>query len=302
MLHVHKLRKAFGNLVAVDEISFDVQGGECFGLLGPNGAGKTTAITMLVGALSPDGGEATLEGEKINLRSYGPKRKIGFVPQEIGLYEALSSQANLQFFGSLYGLSDPSRQREIDRVLEIVGLKDRSHEPVSTFSGGMKRRLNIACALLHQPKLLVLDEPTVGVDPQSRNAIFDTLEDLRRDGMALIYTTHYMEEVERLCDRIAIMDHGQVVALGSLPELLKQLPAASGIRLDMTSDLPADFRYPGVDVEGRSLLFGTSNPMKDLPPLLNRLAEGGMSFENIRTFQPSLEQVFLHLTGRSLRD
>jgi ABC-2 type transport system ATP-binding protein len=149
---------------------------------------------------------------------------------------------------------------------------------------------------------LVLDEPTVGVDPQSRNAIFDTMEDLRRDGMALIYTTHYMEEVERLCDRIAIIDHGQVVALGSLPELLKQLPAASGIRLDMTSDLPADFRYPGVVVEGRSLLFGTSNPMNDLPPLLNRLAEGGMRFENIRTFQPSLEQVFLHLTGRSLRD
>jgi ABC-2 type transport system ATP-binding protein len=302
VLHVSKLRKAYGKLVAVDEISLDISPGECFGLLGPNGAGKTTAITMLVGAVSPDSGQATLDGEPIHLRAYSPKRKIGFVPQEIGLYESLGCRANLHFFGSLYGVSDADLAKSAERVLEIVGLRDRADEPVSNFSGGMKRRLNIACALMHRPKLLVLDEPTVGVDPQSRNAIFETLDNLQRDGMALIYTTHYMEEVERLCDRIAIMDHGKIVATGTLAELLKLLPGTRGIQLDLSTDLPPNFRYPGVEIEGRSLLFSTSQPMEDLPPLLTRLAQDGLSFENIRSFQPSLEQVFLHLTGRSLRD
>ena len=306
MLQVRHLRKAFGELVAVDDISFDVAEGECFGLLGPNGAGKSTAITMLVGATSPDGGEAILDGDAIHLRAFGAKRKIGYVPQEIGLYEMLDCRANLRFFGALYGLTGAVLNTATDRVLATVGLQDRDREPVANFSGGMKRRLNIACALMHQPKLLVLDEPTVGVDPQSRNAIFDCLDALRAEGMALIYTTHYMEEVERLCQRVAIMDNGSIIAEESIANIRKLLPQTNEVVVELegnvsklTAALPGTQRQ---ELNETTLTLEIADLNRDLPRALMALSDLGIRYQSVRTQEGTLEEVFLHLTGKTLRD
>ena len=212
MLQVDRLSKRYGERVAVNAISFSIAQGETVGLLGPNGAGKTTAIAMISGISRPDGGEVSLCGVSLSQDANALKRRVGLVPQDLALYEELSAWANLQLFGGLYGLSAAELQPRAKAALALVGLADRSTDRVNTFSGGMKRRLNIAGALLHEPDLILLDEPTVGVDPQSRNAIFDNLEDLKRRGKTLLYTTHYMEEAERLCDRVLILDHGKVLA------------------------------------------------------------------------------------------
>ncbi len=212
MLQVDRLSKRYGERVAVDAISFSIAQGETVGLLGPNGAGKTTAISMICGISKPDSGEVTLGGVKLTQDANALKRRVGLVPQDLALYEELSAWANLQLFGGLYGLGAAELQPRAQAVLALVGLTDRSADRVKTFSGGMKRRLNIAGALLHEPDLILLDEPTVGVDPQSRNAIFDNLEELKRRGKTLLYTTHYMEEAERLCDRVLILDHGRILA------------------------------------------------------------------------------------------
>jgi ABC-2 type transport system ATP-binding protein len=212
MLQVESLSKRYGERVAVNAVSFSIAQGETVGLLGPNGAGKTTAIAMISGISRPDGGEVTLSGVSLARDANALKRRVGLVPQDLALYEELSAWANLQLFGGLYGLSAAELQPRAKAALALVGLADRSTDRVNTFSGGMKRRLNIAGALLHEPDLILLDEPTVGVDPQSRNAIFDNLEDLKRRGKTLLYTTHYMEEAERLCDRVLILDHGKVLA------------------------------------------------------------------------------------------
>lgn len=247
MLEVRGVRKTFGDLVAVHDVSFTLNAGEVLGLLGPNGAGKTTTVAMIAGLMAPASGEVLVEGAPLNGDTDPKKRRIGLVPQDLALYDELSALANLRFFGALYDLEPAALERAIDSSLTLVGLADRARDKVSTFSGGMKRRLNLAASLLHDPDILLLDEPTVGVDPQSRNAIFSNLETLKAQGKALLYTTHYMEEVERLADRVVIVDHGRVIAYDTLAGLQHHAPAGT-------------------------------------------------------TGHASLEQIFLSLTGRTLRD
>jgi linearmycin/streptolysin S transport system ATP-binding protein len=226
ILEVQNLRKSFGSLVAVDEVSFTVEAGRLVGLLGPNGAGKTTTVAMIAGLLTPDRGDVLVGGARLAGDTDPGKRRIGLVPQDLALYDELSAEANLRFFGSLFGLTGRALDASMRSALELVGLADRAREAVKAFSGGMKRRLNLAAGLLHDPDILLLDEPTVGVDPQSRNAIFENLEVLKARGKALLYTTHYMEEAERLADRIVVIDHGRVIADDTVAAL--QARAAGG--------------------------------------------------------------------------
>jgi ABC-2 type transport system ATP-binding protein len=252
MLVARDLWKSYGSKAAVAGVSLDVRAGEILGLLGPNGAGKSTTVAMLCGLTPPDRGAVTLEGSPVGDEASPAKRRIGLVPQDIALYEDLPALDNLELFGALYGVEGPVLRERARAALELVGLADRAKDKPQAFSGGMKRRLNIACALVHDPDVLLLDEPTVGVDPQSRNAIFENLVSLRARGKALLYTTHYMEEAERLCDRVVIVDHGKVAAAGARGELVGLLP-------------------PGKR---------TRTVVRDA----------------------SLEDVFLHLTGKQLRD
>jgi ABC-2 type transport system ATP-binding protein len=234
MLQVDRISKRYGERVAVNAISFSIAQGETVGLLGPNGAGKTTAIAMIGGISKPDGGEVRLGGVSLAQDANAFKRRVGLVPQDLALYEELSAWANLQLFGGLYGLDAAELQPRARAALALVGLADRSTDRVKTFSGGMKRRLNIAGALLHEPDLILLDEPTVGVDPQSRNAIFDNLEELKRRGKTLLYTTHYMEEAERLCDRVLILDHGDILASGTVAHFMQQYTNLEGAFMQLT--------------------------------------------------------------------
>ena len=233
MLEIRNLRKTFGDLVAVDDVSFTVKTGELVGLLGPNGAGKTTTVSMICGLVTPDRGQVLIGGAPLAGDTDPKKRRIGLVPQDLALYDELSATANLRFFGSLYSLTPKALGAAIERTLTLVGLADRARDLVKNFSGGMKRRLNLAAGLLHDPDILLLDEPTVGVDPQSRNAIFDNLEALKASGKALLYTTHYMEEAERLADRIVIIDHGRVVADDTVAGMRARVPGANGERVSL---------------------------------------------------------------------
>jgi ABC-2 type transport system ATP-binding protein len=235
MLSIQHLRKSFGPLVAVDDVSFTLERGQLVGLLGPNGAGKTTTVSMIAGLVSPEKGDVLVGGERLNGDTDPKKRQIGLVPQDLALYEELSARANLRFFGALYGLSGAALEKAIASAMELVGLADRLRDRVATYSGGMKRRLNLAAGLLHDPDILLLDEPTVGVDPQSRNAIFENLELLKSRGKALLYTTHYMEEVERLADRIVVMDHGKVIAEDTLDGLQSRVATVGGGRATLES-------------------------------------------------------------------
>lgn len=244
MLNVQHLRKSYNQLVAVDDVSFSVAGGQLLGLLGPNGAGKTTTVSMVAGLLTPDAGEVLIAGARLTGDTDPRKRKVGLVPQDLALYDELSAQANLEFFGALYGLHGAPLRDAIDRALTLVGLADRRRDAVNSYSGGMKRRLNLAAGLLHDPEILILDEPTVGVDPQSRNAIFDNLELLKSQGKALLYTTHYMEEVERLADRVVIVDRGRVIADDTLAGMKARVPGADG---------PASLESVFLALTGRSL-------------------------------------------------
>ena len=219
MLIVRNVRKSFGPLLAVDDVSFSIDFGRIVGLLGPNGAGKTTTVSMIAGLTTPDAGEVIVGGRALRGDTDPAKRRIGLVPQDLALYEELSARDNLRFFASLFGLAGAARARAVEQVLSLVGLFDRADDRVAAFSGGMKRRLNLAAGLLHDPDILLLDEPTVGVDPQSRNAIFENLDTLKRRGKAVLYTTHYMEEAERLADRIVVIDHGRVIADDTLAGL-----------------------------------------------------------------------------------
>ena len=241
MIRVDRLTKVFPlaggkTLTAVDDVSFVVEPGEVYGLLGPNGAGKTTTLAMITGLTPPDSGTISVAGATLAADPDGLKRRIGLVPQDLALYDEISARANLEVFGALYGMKGAALKRAIDDALVLVGLADRAGDKVSAFSGGMKRRLNIAGAMLHDPELILLDEPTVGVDPQSRNAIFDNLAELRRRGKTLVYTTHYMEEAERLCDRILIIDHGRILADDTLAGLLANVPVANRVVVDVAED------------------------------------------------------------------
>src|SRR6266481_9126312 len=233
MLEVKGLTKSYGKLLAADGIGFRADSGETVGLLGPNGAGKTTTVSIIAGLLSPDSGEVLIEGKQVNSDTDPVKLKIGLVPQDMALYDKLSARDNLTFFAALYSLAGAKAKQAMGDVLNLVGLSDRAGDKVETFSGGMKRRLNVAAALLHGPQILLLDEPTVGVDPQSRNAIFDNLEALKKRGKTLIYTTHYMEEAERLCDRIIIIDHGKVIANDTLHGLHRMLPVTNVLAIEL---------------------------------------------------------------------
>ena len=235
MLEIRNLRKTFGDLVAVDDVSFALERGQLVGLLGPNGAGKTTTVSLITGLLTPDRGQILIDGQPLAGDTHPAKRRIGLVPQDLALYEELSARANLRFFGALYQLSGKVLDEAIRSALTLVGLVDRERDLVKTFSGGMKRRLNLAAGLLHDPDILLLDEPTVGVDPQSRNAIFENLETLKQQGKALLYTTHYMEEAERLADRIVVIDHGRVIADDTLAGLRALAPAAPGMPVSLES-------------------------------------------------------------------
>lgn len=305
MIHVQNVTKTFPGVVALDNVSFSVQSGEFFGLLGPNGAGKSTLMNLLVGYRDPDRGQISINGNRVTQAGLDTRIAVGLVPQTLALYEEISAQENLEIFGSLYHIERKKLRNKIKDMLESVQLYDRRKDRVETFSGGMKRRLNLVASLLHEPELLLCDEPTVGVDPQSRNAIFDFLQKLNRDGKTIVYTTHYMEEVERLCSRIAIIDFGKVIAEGTIDEVLQKLPFEESIfitRDPRSSEHIGLFRNLGVliDEENRwelKLLPGTR-----LSEFFELAEKNGIPPSSIELHRPTLEAVFLHLTGRRLRD
>ncbi|XHS76749.1 ATP-binding cassette domain-containing protein [Burkholderiaceae bacterium UC74_6] len=306
MLSAEGLGKSFGDRRVVDGVSLKLERGQTLGLLGPNGAGKSTTVSMLCGLLPPDAGRVLVDGQPLAGDADPRKSRIGLVPQELALYDALSARANLETFAALYGLSGSTRRERVDQALGVAGLTDRAADTVATYSGGMKRRLNIACALLHEPDVLIFDEPTVGVDPQSRNAIFDVLESLKAQGRALLYTTHYMEEAERLCDQIVIMDHGRVLAADRLEALLAGMKMAAMLemRVQGEADRAALAALPGVlGVEGEAptLSLGLAH-LEDAAGVLLELKRQGVRVQQFSTARASLEGLFLELTGRSLRD
>ncbi|HJQ75917.1 MAG TPA: ABC transporter ATP-binding protein [Acidimicrobiia bacterium] len=309
VLAADSLSKSFGDLQAVDDVTVVIDEGETFGLLGPNGAGKTTTISMISGLLEPDSGSVTLGGERISTGSTRGRSAIGLVPQELAIYPDLTGEENLQFFGRLYGMNGTELEGRVTEILDLIGLIDRKDDRTSEYSGGMKRRLNIGIGLLHRPRLLVLDEPTVGVDPQSRNAILESVESLSREGMAVLYTTHYMEEAERLCDRVAIIDEGKIQAQGTRRELVSMVGEKDRVSISGSGDLPAAAEavrdVPGVTSTSASdhrIEILADRASSILPELLSRVAAAGGAITGVEVEEPNLEAVFLHLTGKALRD
>lgn len=303
------LVRRFGALTAVDDVSLRIEAGETVGLLGPNGAGKTTAISMMSGLLTPDAGSVHVCGVSMLDRPLAAKRHLGLVPQDLAIYPELSARDNLRFFGRLQGLGGAALAGRVDEVLELVGLQDRARGAAKEFSGGMKRRLNIGIGLLHRPTLLILDEPTVGVDPQSRNAILESVEALTREGMAVLYTTHYMEEAQRLCDRIAVMDAGRVQAQGTRDELVALTGGADTISLAGSGDVEAAAEALGtlpavqqVAQDGRGLQLTVQGAAGVISQVVTRASGAGMELHDVQVSRPDLESVFLHLTGKALRD
>lgn len=310
VLVVDSLVRRFGDLTAVDEVSFRIAPGETYGLLGPNGAGKTTTISMVAGLIAADAGTVTVAGELMTPRTTEPKRHLGLVPQELAIYPDLTGRENLTLFGRLQGLRGAELKARVDQVLDLIGLADRAKDRSKEYSGGMKRRLNIGIGLLNRPTLLILDEPTVGVDPQSRHAILESVESLSGEGMAVLYTTHYMEEAERLCDRIGIIDSGRLQAEGTRDDLIRLTGGVDTIRLGGSGgDLAAaahELRLiPGVErveAERRSATL----TVKDAPALVAQVvgtaSDCGVTLADVEISRPDLESVFLHLTGKGLRD
>jgi ABC-2 type transport system ATP-binding protein len=299
-------------VMAVKEISFTIERGEIFSLLGPNGAGKTTTIGMLNGLLIPTSGEAVIDGHSIITAASQAKECIGVVPEEIALYSGLSAHENLDFWGKMYGLDRQLRQKRITEVLEIVDLTDRAKDKVSTFSGGMKRRLNIAVGLLHNPKIVYMDEPTVGIDPQSRRRILDTVKELNRQGMTILYTTHYMEEAEELSHRVGVIDHGELIALGTQEELaslvgeydtVQLVPVGTDLALQSIADSLKELS--GVHqacAESDQLIVQAKDASNALPQIVSYFNQTALPLKRIDIQEPNLETLFLHLTGRTLRD
>jgi len=308
-IEVLDLRKSFGENHAVQGVSFDVKQGEIFSLLGPNGAGKTTTISMLSCLLRPNDGDARVMGHSIRSDPTGVKSALGVVPQEIALYEDLTARENLSFWGKMYNLRGSKLKSRVDEVLDIIELRDRANERVGKYSGGMKRRVNIGVALLHKPKVIYMDEPTVGIDPQSRRNILDSVVKLKNEGMTVLYTTHYMEEAQELSDHIGIMDHGKLIACGTGEELIKLVGQQTRIDLTLNGD-GANVMKLWQDIEGVSrvsaedglvtVLVTDSNLV--LPHLFEAAAQLSMRITSVDIREPNLEAVFLHLTGRALRD
>jgi ABC-2 type transport system ATP-binding protein len=309
LLHVDALVRRFGERVAVDHVSFDIGAGETYGLLGPNGAGKTTTISIIAGLLGADEGTVTLGGVPITTAPSTQKRMLGLVPQDIALFGDLTARENLRFFGGLQGMRGKALDSRIDATLDVVGLLDRAGDRVDTFSGGMQRRANIAVGLLHEPKLLILDEPTAGVDPQSRNQILESIEALRAAGLGVLYTTHYMEEAERLCDRVGIIDLGRIVAEGTRRELVAQIGEHDLIVLNgsdhdgqAASRVRALPGIVGVTRRDGGIEVAASDASTVLAAVVTEVTATGMVLTGVEVREPNLESVFLHLTGKALRD
>jgi ABC-2 type transport system ATP-binding protein len=308
MISVQNLRKKYGEQIALNGIDFSIRKGEFYGLLGPNGAGKTTTIGIISTILEPDEGSVTINDLPLKDNKIACKRMIGVVPQEIALYDKLTAKQNLFFWGSLYGIDNDTLTKRIDETLQLLGLADRANDKVSTYSGGMKRRINIASALLHRPEILFMDEPTVGIDPQSRNLIFEVVEKLHKEGMTIVYTTHYMEEAERFCDRIGIIDKGSIVAQGTLTELLETSKLQETIvfsAANLTDELIAKIKseiMEDVLVEKDVIRFPVDNVKTRLPQLVNQCSAVGLEISQIEIQKINLESIFLKLTGKQLRD
>ena len=308
-IQIQDLHKKFGEIAAVRGVSFEVQAGEIFSLLGPNGAGKSTTISMLACLLEPTQGDACVAGHSIRRDSQGVKAALGVVPQDIALYPDLSARENLEFWGKMYGLRGAALRQRVDDVLEIIGLADRQKGRVGTFSGGMKRRVNIGAALVHRPQVIIMDEPTVGIDPQSRRHILDNVKQLNRQGMTVLYTTHYMEEAQELSDHIAIMDQGKVIACGTHDELVKIVGEMDRIDLTLATEsapiIESLRNTAGVhDLSAQdgqlTLLVEDSNLV--LPRLFESASQAHSRITSVAIQEPNLEAVFLHMTGKALRD
>jgi ABC-2 type transport system ATP-binding protein len=311
ILEVKELVKKYGDFTAVNGISFDIKEGEIFSLLGPNGAGKTTTISMLSTLYVPTSGEAIVGGHSVTKEPMAVRNLIGVVPQELALYEDLTARENLVFWGQMYGLSGKPLKTRVEEVLEQIGLADKAKNRVKTYSGGMKRRVNIGVGLLHKPKLLFMDEPTVGIDPQSRRAILDSVKDLNKQGMTVLYTTHYMEEAEELSDRVGIIDHGELIALGTQAELTKQVGQMETLILHVSENddpeaLAAAIRtlkmVRKADVTDHTVTVIVPEAEEALAPAVTKANELGIKIHSVDMREPNLEAVFLHLTGRALRD
>jgi linearmycin/streptolysin S transport system ATP-binding protein len=305
MIEVHELTKSFGEIQALRGVSFTVREGEIFGLLGPNGAGKTTTISIIAGLLGPDSGTVQVAGMDIRKSGRAARQLLGVVPQDIALYDELTGRENLHFWGGLYGLSGAALRGEAQRVLDLVGLAERADDPVREYSGGMKRRLNLSVGLIHRPRCVLLDEPTLGIDPQARINILDIIQGGVSGGMTVIYTTHYLEEAEKICDRIAIIDQGKILAQGTLKELV-HLAGEENI-VTVTGSFSREQVMPLIDrgkvqlVEDNSVRMALSD-QRELGPILAKFFSAGIRVGEISIREPSLEAVFIKLTGRELRD
>ena len=308
MITVENLKKSYGTHVALNGINFSIKEGEFYGLLGPNGAGKTTTISIISTIVEPDSGKVTINNMDLQKNKVACKKIIGVVPQEIALYDKLSAVENLHFWGSLYNVEKSLLDKRIHENLELLGLADRKDDKIKNYSGGMKRRINIAAALLHQPKILFMDEPTVGIDPQSRNLIFDVVEKLHKNGMTIIYTTHYMEEAEKFCDRIGIIDKGEIIVQGTFNELrefskmkesilVRYANTGNEIENKIKQNLKGDFA-----LNGNEIIFSCNDIKSDLPKVVNACSEIGLELSHIDIQQVNLETIFLKLTGKQLRD
>ena len=311
MLEVRNLVKKYGEKLAVDDISFDIREGEIFSLLGPNGAGKTTTISILSTLFSPSAGDASILGYSVTKNPMEVKRLIGVVPQEIALYDDMTALENLNFWGEMYGLSGGTLKARVKELLEQIGLADRAKERIKTYSGGMKRRVNIAVGLMHKPRLLFMDEPTVGIDPQSRRAILDSVKALNKEGMTILYTTHYMEEAQELSDRVGIIDHGKLIALGTQSELTAKVGEMDTLILHLGENEDAEHLAEALKTlngvlqanpSDHTVALVTPSAEELLAPVVSRANELGIKIHSIDMREPNLEAVFLHLTGRALRD
>ncbi|HET7577965.1 MAG TPA: ABC transporter ATP-binding protein [Bacillales bacterium] len=303
VVNVQHLKKSYGKKQALQDVTFSVQSGTCFGLLGPNGAGKSTTMKILTGLVDPDDGTAHVLGLDAVKKRNVIRRQVGYVPQSITLYEKLSAYDNLKFFGEMYGVRGTELEHRIDEILKQTGLMDRKRDAIATFSGGMKRRINMAAAMLHRPKLLILDEPTVGIDPQSRNHIFEMIRTLKAEGVTIIYSTHYMEEVETLCDHLAIIDQGKVITQGNLKELLDRYSnkavyaEAEGLEESLSLIYATDTYR-----QGDGWVMETDQVTKTMKDVLQAASERNIEMKELEIMRPSLEAVFLSLTGTNLRD
>jgi ABC-2 type transport system ATP-binding protein len=307
MIDVSNLKKSFGTIEALKGISFNIPQGECYGLLGPNGAGKTTTISILSTIIKPDEGEVNIAGYDLKKNPLDCKKNIGVVTQEIALYNELSANDNLLFWGGMYKVPLQELQNRLDETLDLLGLTDRKNDKVKTYSGGMKRRVNIASALLHRPKILFMDEPTAGIDPQSRNLIFEVVEKLHKEGMTIVYTTHYMEEAERLCNRIGIIDNGEIIAHGTLDELRTSGSMKESVVISYTN--LTDESYNTIEKEWKDIQrfedkihFYSMNIQGDLSKIILMCNKFGLDMQHIDIQKINLETIFLSLTGKKLRD